>query len=309
MFAAASDSAGGVFLAIDPTQENPAVNLFVRSIVEGKLFEASDPLGIVIGRVLAEKLDVRLGKRVVYTLVDVKGEIVSEVARVRGIFESGVDDVDGSFALLPIDRVRKTLGYGAREASIVSLFIEDHRRAGAFRDRLAPSVREGETVSTWQETQSGLAGLIQIDRAMNYLFQALIAILIAAGVLNTILMSVLERRREFGMMMAIGTTPRQLFGVVAAEAFLVGLVGLIVGVVLTIPWYWFMSKTGIDLSELYGAKMETAGVLVDPVLKLRLFPESIAAILIGVFGLTMLAGLYPAWQAGREPPVETLKGA
>lgn len=307
MFATAGKSAGGVFLGIDPTDENRRVNLFVRSISEGELFAPDDLRGIVVGKLMAEKLDLRLGKRVVYTLVDVNGEIVSEVAKVRGIFETGVDGVDGSFALLPIDRVRRTLGYGSGAASMVAFFIDDHRKASVFEDRLTGSFGPNEEVSTWRRTQNSIAGLVEIDRSINYMFQLLIGILIGAGVLNTILMSVLERRREFGVMMAIGTTPGQLFSLVSVEAFLVGVVGLIAGVIMTIPWYAYMTRVGIDFSSLYGEKLEAGGVLMESVIKLRLYPESAAAILIGVFLLTMLAGLYPAYQAGREPPVETLK--
>ncbi len=307
MFATANNSTGGVFYAIHPGAESAKVDLFVRSIVEGRLFDEHEH-GIVVGKIFAEKLGLRLDKRVVYTMVDANGEIVSDVARVSGIFETGVDDVDGAFALLPIERVRKTLGYGEKEATLVAVFIDDHRKADHYQGVLGSLLSSpDEVVSTWKKTQSSIAGLIQIDRSMNYLFQTLIAILIAAGVLNTILMSVLERKREFGVMMAVGSMPSQLFGLVTAEAFMVGIVGSIVGVILSGPWYLFMSRVGIDISGMYGADVDASGVLIDPVLRLHLFPENVAAILIGVFLLTMLAGLYPAWQAGRDPPVQTLK--
>ena len=148
--------------------------------------------------------------------------------------------------------------------------------------------------------------MVEVDRAMNRFFQVLVALLIGAGVLNTLLMSVLERRREFGVMMAIGTHPAQLFGLVVVESFLVGVLGLIVGAVLTAPWYLYMTSAGLDLSEMTeGAS--SGGVLIDPVVRLVLYPSSAAAIVAGVLLLTVLAGLYPAWQAGRIPPVETLK--
>lgn len=307
MFATAGKSVGGVFFGVDPSDENERVNLFLRSLVEGEMFAPDDRRGIVVGKLMAEKLDLRLGKRVVYTMVDVNGEIVSEVAKVRGIFETGVDGVDGSFALLPLAPLRKTLGYEPGAASMVVFFIDDHRKADDFQRQLSGAFGPDEEVSTWRKTQMSIAGLVEIDRSINYLFQILIGVLIGAGVLNTILMSVLERRREFGVMMAIGTTPGQLFALVTIEAFLVGVVGLVAGVIATTPWYLYMTRVGIDFSELYGDKLEAGGVLMESVIKLRLYPESAVAILVGVFLVTMLAGLYPAYQAGREPPVETIK--
>jgi ABC-type antimicrobial peptide transport system permease subunit len=131
--------------------------------------------------------------------------------------------------------------------------------------------------------------------------------LIAAGILNTLLMSVLERTREFGVMMAVGMSPAALFKLVIVESFYLALIGLVVGIVITTPWYAYLHYVGIDFSGTIGQDYSAAGVLVDPLFKIRLYKESIIAILIGVFGLTLVSGLYPAWRAGRIPPVESLK--
>ena len=87
---------------------------------------------------------------------------------------------------------------------------------------------------------------------------------------------------------------------------MVGVIGIVTGSLLSVPWYLFMTRVGIDLSGLMG-DVHSSGVLVETVLKLRLYPETALVILIGVLALTMLAGLYPAYQAGRDPPVETLR--
>lgn len=308
MFATARRSVGGALFGVDPRYESGADNVFLDAIVEGTAFETPDAKQILIGRGMANKLGVGLKKRVVYTLVDEHGELVSDVARVVGIFDTGVIEVDSGVALLPIDTVRKLLGYGEGEATMVSVFLEDHREADAARAKLATSYEAGDReVLTWKSTQPELAGVIAMDRTMNYIFQILIGLLIAAGVFNTLLMSVLERRREFGVMMAIGTRPRELFELVVAESVLVGLGGLVAGGLLTIPWYWFMNTHGIDMSAIQGSQTSVNGVLVDPIMRLLLYPSSMVAILCGVLVLTVLAGLYPAWQAGRVPPVESLK--
>jgi len=308
MFASASKNVGGVFLAIDPEVESGTHNLLIRSLVDGELFTDTGGRGVVIGAGLAEKLKLRLGKKLVYTTTDIDGEIVSEIARVSGIFKTGVSEVDGAMVLLPLDRLRVTLKYAAEDASFVAVIIKDQRRARAMAEVIADRFgSERREVLPWQKTQPELAGVVAMDRSGNYISQLLVGLLIAAGILNTLLMSVLERTREFGVMMAVGMSPGSLFRLVVVESFWLALLGLALGVLLTTPWFLYLANTGIDFSGALGQDYSAGGVLVDPVLKIRLYRESVVAILSGVFLLTLLSGLYPAWHAGRVPPVESLK--
>ncbi len=307
MFASAQKSVGGMFFALDPDKERLEDNTFLKAIVEGKFFSSNTGRGVVVGKVMAEKLGLRIGKRLVYTMVDKSGELVSEVAKVSAIFSTGVDDVDGSVALLPLGRVQKLLRYTADDATHVAAFLTDHRSAGDIQRTLGAEVAaDGQEILTFRETQPELAGMVEIDRSMNYFFQILVALLVGAGVLNTILMSVLERRREFGVMMAIGARPVELFGLVVLESFMVGVLGLISGAILTAPWYIYMRDVGLDFSNAMEGN-SAGGVLVDPVARVVLYPSSAVVIAVGVILVTVVAGLYPAWQAGREAPVDTLK--
>ncbi len=308
MFASAVKSVGGMFIGVDPKQEKPETNLFIRSIVKGAMFEGTNGRGVVIGTKMAEKLNLRIGKKLVYTLTDVNGEIVSQIARVVGIFKTGVAEVDGSMVLLPIDKIRSTLLYTNDEATMVTIIIDDQRKADEVKELVQKSIEgAGLDVLTWKETQADMAGLIAIDRSMNYLFQLLVGLMIAAGILNTIMMAALERKHEFGVMMAIGLSPWKLFALMVTESFWLGLLGLVLGVIITAPWFYYMSNFGINLSGLMEEGTDIGGVLLDPVMKFRLYKESSIAILSGVFGLSILSGLYPAWKAGRVPPVESLK--
>ncbi len=309
MFASAVKSVGGMFLAIDPRRESAAYNLLIRSLVEGRLFPGADGNGVVVGRKLAQKLNLRLGKKLVYTTTDAHGEIVSEIARVSGIFATGVSEIDTGLVLLPIDRVRKVLAYGADEATLLAVMLRQQRQAGQLRERLERQVGGPEReVLSWRQTQADLAGMITLDSSSNYISQFLVALLIAAGVLNTLLMSVLERSREFGVMMAIGMSARQLFHLVLVESVWLALIGLAIGVLVTAPWYWYLDTYGIDFSGLIGGEDYTiSGVLIDPIIRIRLHVASITAILSTVFGLALLSGLYPAWRAGRIPPIESLR--
>jgi ABC-type lipoprotein release transport system permease subunit len=308
MFASGAKSTGGQVIGIDPAVENRRHNLFLRSLVSGELFSDSDSGGVLIGSRMAEKLNLRLGKKLIYTLTDRSGELVSGICRVSGIFTTGEETVDSALILLPIDRLRQVLAYEPDEASLVSIFIDDQRRAAQVKVRLGGVLAGGDReILTWRETQAELAGLIAIDRAGNYLMQGLVGLLIAAGILNTLMMSVMERTREFGMMMAVGMAPSQVVAMVVAESFLIAILGLLMGVLLTTPWYLYMVRVGLDFSGQIGDDYSTSGVLVDPVLKFRLFKESAIAIGVGVFGLTMLAGVFPAFKAGRVPPVDSIR--
>ena len=309
MFASAVKSVGGMFLAIDPRQESADYNLLIRSLVEGEVFPAGDGYGVVVGRSLASKLNLRIGKKLVYTTTDANGDIVSEIARVGGIFETGVNEIDTGLVLLPIDRVRKVLAYAPDEATLLAVMLQDQRKADTVRNRLENRLGGPDReVLSWRQTQSDLAGMITIDGSSNYISQFLVALLIAAGVLNTLLMSVLERNREFGVMLAIGMSSRLLFRLVMVESFWLALIGLSIGVLFTVPWYWYLDVYGLDFSSMLGGEdYSVSGVLVDPIIRIRLHAQSISIILAVVFGLALLSGVYPAWRAGRIPPIESLR--
>ena len=308
MIASANKSVGGVFIGIDPARETKKRNLFIQTIVEGELFKDPAGRGALVGKRLAEKLNLRINKKFIYTTTDANGEIVSELARVKGIFKTGVNEVDGSMVLLPIDRVRKTLNYGPREATMVSVVIDDQRYAEKEREMIREVVGNPQReVLSWKETQPELAGIITIDKSGNYIIQLLVGMLIAAGILNTLLMSVMERTREFGVMMAVGMSPSTLFRLVIIESLWLAILGLLVGIIITTPWYAYLLNKGIDFSGVIGDDYSASGVIIDPLMKIRLYRENAEAILAGVFTLTLISGIYPAWRAGRIPPVESLK--
>ncbi|HDZ76390.1 MAG TPA: ABC transporter permease, partial [Desulfobacteraceae bacterium] len=262
-----------------------------------------------VGAGMAVKLNLRLGKKVIVTVTDKNGQLTSELTRVCGIFKTGDDSVDSGMVLLPLGRMRQVLNYGPDDATLIAVYVNDLRQVKRVRTLLAAKLdhKANLEVLPWQETQPDLAGLIAVDRLFNYLLQFLVGLVIAAGILNTMLMSVLERTREFGIMMAVGMTPRQVVGLVLIESFWLGVLGLLLGVILTTPWFIYMSRVGIDLSRHIGQDYSAGGVLVDPVMKLRLYRESALVILLSAFGLTMAAGVYPAIRAGRTMPVESLK--
>jgi ABC-type lipoprotein release transport system permease subunit len=309
MFAAGAKSAGGMFMGIDPVLEGTHHNFFLRSIVDGALFAEADGRGALIGAEMAKKLNLRPGRKMVITVTDKDGELTSELLRISGVFRTGDHAADSSIVLVPLDRLRRTLGYGPGGATLVAVYTDDLRQVADIRATLAARpAHSGELeVLTWRETQADLAGLIAVDRLFNYLMQLLVGLVIAAGIMNTMLMSVLERRREFGIMLAVGMAPSRVVRLVLVESLWLGCLGVVLGVVLTAPWFYYMSRTGIDLSGLVGEDYSAGGVLVDPVLKLRLFRESALAILASVFLLTLAAGIYPAIRAGRVLPAQSIK--
>jgi ABC-type antimicrobial peptide transport system permease subunit len=138
--------------------------------------------------------------------------------------------------------------------------------------------------------------------------EGVIMLLVAAGIFNTLFVSVMERLREFGIMVAIGFSPGRLFALVMYESLWLGLVGLVGAAVVTAGPYYYLATTGVDFSEMIAeGGAEVAGVTMSPVMHVGIFPENLVIIACAVLVATMLSGLYPAWHAGRVVPVESIK--
>ena len=307
LLAAGGNSTGAYFMAIDPEKETAKTLSLLELIKEGELFAPGDDKGVVMGHKLVDNLGLKLGRKVVYTVTDKKGEIVSGLARLRGIIKTG-SGMDAGLILLPLPAVREALGYAPDEATQVAVFVEDQRRAKDVADALGAQIKSGPAVVTWDQANPALAGFIHMKVAGNWVMELIIGILVAAGIFNTLFVSVMERRREFGIMMAIGYSPGQLFRLVMAESAWVAAVGLaLAGVVTAYPYYHF-NTVGLDISKMIGKQGGVIeGIALEPIIKVAIYPGNLLIIVVAVFITTLLAGLYPAWRAGRVSPVDSIK--
>jgi ABC-type lipoprotein release transport system permease subunit len=307
MLATAANSSGAFFIGLDPAAEDADTLAGFDALAAGKFFDKPSGKGIILGKTLAENLDIGLGKKVVYTVTDVNGEIVSALARVQGIIDTGAPGLDGSLCWLPIQTARKTLGYDRDMATHVALYIHDERMSAALAERLHGRLPSGVVALTWKQTQPELAGFITLDRAGAIVFEVIILIVIAAGIFNSLYVSVVQRTREFGIMMAIGFTPGRLFGLVMWESLWLAVLGLGTGWLVTAGPYLYLNKHGIDFTEMMGEGSEISGIAFDPIIYPDIYPDHVVAIGVVVLVTTLLAGLMPAWRAGRVEPIEAIR--
>jgi len=264
--------------------------------------------GLFLGEKLAERLRVRVGDKIVYTLTDRRGELVSGMGRLVGVVRTGTQSVDSALLLLPIDTLREVVGYGPREATQVAVFLSDPRQSRSFARRLGARLGPGATAVPWSELRPELAAFVAMKVGGARFLEFVILILIAAGIFNTLLVSVLERGREFGIMLAIGFSRAQLFRLVMWESLWLGLLGLGLGAVLAAGPYVYLSQHGVDLSIMTGGgNVEVGGVGFDSRLKVGIYPENLLIIGLTILGATLLTGLYPARRAGKLEPVEAIK--
>ena len=308
LLSTARENIGAGFIAVAPEQEDEETLSFIEAIVEGEFFSSSTDGGIILGEKLASNLDVELGSKVVYTLTDKEGEIVSALARVSGIVRTGSPSVDAGISLLPIDTVREVVGFAPDEAIQIAAFVDDQRVSDAVVTDLDARVSDDAAVLAWHELQPDLAVFIAMKVGGSVVMTLILAALVAAGIFNTLFVSVMERLREFGIMLAVGFSPGQLFGLIMLESAWLAVIGLTAAAAVTIGPYLYLASTGIDISAMIPAdQVEIAGVGMSTTLRVGIYGKNVALIGVSALAAILLSGVYPAWRAGRADPVETIR--
>ena len=308
MVSTARESYGASFIAFDPEVEDLNTISYLEAVSEGEMFAADDPTGMVLGAQLAQNLGAELGDRVVYTATDRSGEIVAGLGRVRGILRTGAPSIDVGMVLLPIEAARGVLGFASDEATQVAIFVTDHRRSEALAARLQEQVGDEVAAVPWFEGRPDLYAFIAMKVGGGVIMIGIIALMVAAGIFNTVFISVMERLREFGIMMAVGFSPAKLFRLVVYESVWLGVIGLVLAGMLTIGPYLYLSRFGIDMGAMLGnSPTEISGVAMATQLKFGIYPENAVRIVALAFVAVVLAGIYPAWRAGRVRPVESIR--
>ncbi len=290
--------------AIDPATE-PRVNDVPDKIVEGE-FLGDDPQSILLGKTLAESLDVTLGDKVVLMCQGAE-EIESRLFRVHGILSYGIDEIDGFYAMIPLVAAQEMLGVG-QDVTQISVHL-DSARDTADATALAAAAVGGDAVEvlSWQEALPAVAEYVASEQGEIYVMYFIIFFMVGLGIVNTVLMSVLERMREFGVMLSLGATPRRLAALVMLESSLLGLFAAAAGVLLGLAFNYPMMTNGIDMSALYGGSIEVSGFALDLVIFSDLDPVKVVGYVIGVWLITVAAAVYPAFKAATLEPVVCLQ--
>ncbi|MGH9323130.1 MAG: ABC transporter permease [Vicinamibacteria bacterium] len=297
-------------VGVDPDSE-ARFGILDEKVVEGRYLEAGDRLSAYIGAGIAESLEVQLGSRMVVTAQDASGEIAGQLARVVGIFRTGVPEVDQSLIHIPLATAGAWLGTGEDVTQMAVLArrstdVDPLRRE--LESRLAGPVEMGElAVMGWREAMPELDAAVKIDDFGNYLFQGILFTIIALGIVNTILMSVLYRHREFGVLQALGLTPAQTGSLVLIEGLVLTAVSGVIGIALGLFVTWFFWRDGLDFSAMLNEEWSFSGVVMEPIVVPLFRLERVLQALVFILVVGGLASLYPAFRATRIDVTEAMK--
>ncbi len=294
------ESRGVTLFGIDPAAE-AQITFVADDIAEGRHLEDEADSGVVIGRKLADKLDTRLGKRVVLMSQDPDNEIADRGFRIVGIFDSDPDSLEETFVFAGRATIQKMLGIGDRVTEVVFL-AADHQNIEPLYKRVSELAGPDVVVEPWYELDRYLSTMLNIMDGFVLVWIVVVFLALSFGLVNTLVMAVFERIREIGLMLALGMRPANILGQIVVESLLLLVIGLTLG--NAFAWMTVVPlKDGIDISAVaQGMEMMGASSMLYPDLQLR---DVIMANIV-VLALGFLASLSPAWRASRYQPVEAI---
>ncbi len=305
--ASSEDRTYGVAVSgIDPDRE-AAVSSIKRLIREGEYLARGDVDQALVGALLAKNLRVGIGDAITLLGQGRDGSVAATVVTVKGIFSSGQDDFDRSAIHIPLDYFQEVFFMRGAVHTVVGLtpsLWDLQEVVDAAEERLSAfNTDRALVVLDWKELMPGLAQAIMIDLISALIFYLLLILVVAFSILNTFLMAIFERTREFGVMMAMGTTKERLTRLLMTESMIMTVLGIAGGILLGGLVTLFFQKHGIsmgDSSELF-RQFGISG---------RIYPRfTLLSAAIGpslVLLITFLVALYPAFKVRKLRPVEAL---
>ena len=297
-------SYGVAVFGVQPAFEG-GVSTIPGLVSEGRYLEADDAAEIVIGAALARNLRVGVGDELILLGSGMDGSIAAAAVNIVGIFDSGIADMDRGITEIPLGLFQDTFYMNGSGHEIVfnngGIGGVDALRAAIEAALPADS---DLVVHDWDALQPGLKQAIAADMSSAFFMYGILVILVAFSVLNTQLMSVLERTHEFGIVMALGLTPGRLGRLVLLETAMMGLLGLLLGALAGGLLTGWLSIHGFSYPGMEEMALEFN-------LPARFYPEvSVLSLFSGplvVFVFTVLAAVYPALRLRHLHPVEAMR--
>lgn len=298
---------GGVVTGIDPDHE-AGVSRLKSLIRQGEFLSSDDMNQALVGKLLAKNLRVKIGDELTVMGQGRDGSIAATVVKVKGIYSSGIDEFDRASIHIPLKTFQEvyTMQGAVHEVVVIadSLRNLDTLKRTIKANLSSLNLKKPLTVLDWNELMPGLRQSIEMDLISGLIFYLLLVLVVAFSILNTFLMAIFERTREFGVLMAIGTTPGRLTKVLLIESMSMTFVGIVAGIIVGSMITVYFQSHGIEIS---GASelLSQFGITgrMYPKLSLLSAVSGPLAVLI----ITFFAALYPALKVRRMRPVEAMR--
>ena len=286
---------------IDPDEEIKVTNTYEK-IIDGEYFNSNRDNTILVGKKLADKLNLKLKSKVVITFQDENYELTSLLYRVEGIFRSGNSRYDEMNVFVKNKSITKNLP-GFNGYHEMPILLSDIELRGEVKKDLIP-ISSDNIVEGWDDISKELAYANEMLSAVLYIFMMIILSGLSFGVINTMLMAILERRKEIGMLMSIGMNRYKIFMMISFETIFLSLIALPFGLITSYLIVEYYSVVGIDLSVVE-AGLENFGVGTR--LYFKVPNEEYFYVSLMVFVISIFSSIFPSIRALKINPVEATK--
>ena len=222
------ESRGILLTGISPSDEY-AVNPFLRKLPAKSMPESLDSRDALLGSKLLDELKLGIGNKMVITVQNRQGELASELFRVRGVVHTGLRDIDGSLVMVGRERAASMGGFPG-EIHELALILQQADDEATVMPKLWQLLQASPVrAMAWDQAMPNLANSIKLDYASQKFMFAIMIVIVSIGVINTMLMSVMERIREFGIILAVGISPGRLCRMILAEGLALGAISVLAG--------------------------------------------------------------------------------
>jgi putative ABC transport system permease protein len=302
LVASAETNTGVKIIGIVPDQERKVTNI-TDKIIEGKHFEGNLKNAVVIGKKLADKLKVGISKKIIITLQDIHMNITSAAFRIVGIYETDNSLFDEANIFVSYNDIIRLTGLNDKEAHEIAILLDKNENTESVKQELTKEFLALE-VKDWTQLSPEAGYLVSAMDQYMAVFILIILIALCFGIINTMLMVVLERVKELGMLIAVGMNKIRIFFMIMLETVYLSFTGGFIGIVFAYIICKHLEKVGLNLyfwKEVYASVGYSS--FVYPLIDLHMIVFT--TLMVIVTGI--ISAIYPAWKALRLNPAEATK--
>jgi ABC-type lipoprotein release transport system permease subunit len=292
-----TQSAGARITGIDPL--SPASDPYREGVVSGNFISPDDREAVLIGKPMADKLNLKVGDNVSLSLNTSDGNVQDQTFTVKGIYSTNTYGFDSATVFLPLVKAQ-AITQTENHASTIFILLKDT----ALTDSVLPALHVSSNleIKTWKDLNALFVDYEAMAQSYISIFYLIILAISASVIINTLIMSVYERTREIGILSAIGMRGNRIMMLFLAESSMLAVGGVIMGLIIGV-----LATLYFNVNGFYIGNMGLSGILITDTIYAKLTMDNLINLTIMTFVVTLLSGLYPAVMASRMQPVAALR--